>query len=148
MMESEATFGLGKYPGTSEVVLKNIIEDDHHESIMLLNDGKPVAFASLRLSADGGKLAHLNDVMVAPTLQGRGLGRRMVGLLLQRISELGFRGAYFEENAAMDFWTKVPEITMLHDNVAGFNIWVLAPEKLDKNLLVDRESMNLIADEQ
>jgi GNAT superfamily N-acetyltransferase len=72
------------------------LADPRHHLVVALDDGEVVGMASgvHYVHPDKAPELFVNEVGVAPTHQGQGVGRRMLGVLLAHASTLGCRAAW------------------------------------------------------
>lgn len=76
--------------------------DDIREAIVVYEDGKPVGGGAIRKysgAEKGGleeKTAELKRVFVRPEFQGRGIGTKLVSLLMEWAEELGYKRMLLE----------------------------------------------------
>ncbi len=78
--------------------------EDHLETTLVVRDqGAPVACAGLEIY---GRAALLRSVVVAPELQGTGLGRRITNQALALGQELGVTKIYLLTDTAADFFAR------------------------------------------
>ena len=84
----------GKEPGDEtslKEALVKMVDSEHYNLCVLEEDGKLIGTAmllvQLNLSHGGKAVGHIENVVVDPAQRGRGIGKQMIGHLLERAAE-------------------------------------------------------------
>ena len=98
----------------SEESLSEQINQKQHQFIIAYDDDKPVAFSSYGPKPDTDDVYRLHKLYILPGLQGKGIGKMMVGFILNEIKDDGIQWLELnvnQQNPAIGFYRKL-----------GFNI--------------------------
>jgi diamine N-acetyltransferase len=89
--------------------LKRQMEEEAHVFIMLDQDGSPAGFADYSLIQDPG-IYKLHKIYLLPSLQGKGLGKKLIGEVMGRLRSLkanSLRLNVNRHNKALHFYERL-----------------------------------------